>query len=54
MEWGILDGHHYQPQSGRQNRQDVRQVLRDIVEIVPVPVSAEVTALDMQECSISA
>jgi transaldolase len=45
---GPAGRHHHQSQPGRQNGKTFGAVLREIVEIVPGPVSAEVTALDMQ------
>ncbi|HEX8833376.1 MAG TPA: fructose-6-phosphate aldolase [Abditibacteriaceae bacterium] len=48
MEWGILDGVTTNPSLVAKTGLTFGQVLRDIVAIVPGPVSAEVTALDMQ------
>jgi len=47
MEWGILDGVTTNPSLVAKTGLTFGQVLRDIVAIVPGPVSAEVTALDM-------
>ncbi len=48
MEWGLLDGVTTNPSLVAKTGLTFDQVLRDIVKIVPGPVSAEVTALDKQ------
>lgn len=48
MEWGLLDGVTTNPSLVAKTGLTFEQVLRDIVQIVPGPVSAEVTALDKQ------
>ena len=48
MEWGLLDGITTNPSLVAKTGKTFGAVLREIVEIVPGPVSAEVTALDMQ------
>ncbi len=48
MEWGLLDGVTTNPSLVSKTGLTFDQVLRDIVKIVPGPVSAEVTALDKQ------
>ena len=48
MEWGLLDGVTTNPSLVAKTGLTFDQILRDIVKIVPGPVSAEVTALDKQ------
>jgi len=48
MEWGLLDGVTTNPTLVSKTGLTFDQILRDIVKIVPGPVSAEVTALDKQ------
>ncbi|HVF84610.1 MAG TPA: fructose-6-phosphate aldolase [Abditibacteriaceae bacterium] len=48
MEWGLLDGVTTNPSLVAKTGLTFEQILRDIVQIVPGPVSAEVTALDKQ------
>jgi transaldolase len=48
LEWGLLDGVTTNPSLVAKTGLTFDQVLRDIVKIVPGPVSAEVTALDKQ------
>jgi transaldolase len=48
MEWGLLDGITTNPSLVAKTGKTFGAVLREIVELVPGPVSAEVTALDMQ------
>lgn len=48
MEWGLLDGVTTNPTLVSKTGLTFDQVLRDIVKLVPGPVSAEVTALDKQ------
>lgn len=48
MEWGLLDGITTNPSLVAKTGKTFGAVLREIVDIVPGPVSAEVTALDMQ------
>lgn len=47
MEWGLLDGVTTNPSLVAKTGLTFQQVLRDITAVVPGPVSAEVTALDM-------
>lgn len=46
--WGILDGVTTNPSLVAKTGRTFNEVLRDIVQIVSGPVSAEVTALDLQ------
>ncbi len=48
MEWGLLDGVTTNPSLVAKTGRTFQEILRDIVQIVPGPVSAEVTALDKQ------
>ena len=46
--WGILDGVTTNPSLIKKSGRDFKQVVREIAEICDGPISAEVTALDVE------